>query len=459
MSVHVPRALASLLACACLALSAAPARAAGEPAATLATEVASLRAEVERLRAELDAIKGMLQEQGRQRATPQAASAPLASAAQVPPTSDPRLDILQSQVAELEQTKVGTQSRLPVRLFGTVHAHTFTNIGESNWLDIPNIVPEAPADGRTGTFASALRQTRLGLAFDGPTIGGARTSGVVAMDFFGGVPGFQTGQAMALPRLLVAYARVDGDRTALKVGQDHMVLAPRDPSSLAAFAFPALFRSGNLYLRAPQVTVERQLTSSLRLAGGLMTPNAGDLPDLYRFVPPALAGERSRMPAFQARLAYVRGTTDGYRHTQVGVSGHYGRERRGARQSESWAAAVDLASRYDWFGVAGEVFSGSDIDAFGGGMGLDGRAAGGWAELQVFPTDRLRFNAGAGVDAMRSNPTLVPRRRNRSAYGNVMFALTPELEASFEYVWLETRPGMGAARRNQHLDWVLVYRF
>lgn len=459
MSVHMPHALASLLACTCLALSAAPARATGEPAATLATEVASLRAEVERLRAELDGLKGMLQEQGRQRAIPHAVSAPLASAAQIPPTSDPRLDLLQSQVAELEQTKVGSHSRLPVRLFGTVHAHTFANIGEGNWLDIPNIVPETPADGRAGTFASALRQTRLGLAFDGPTIGGARTSGVVAMDFFGGVPGFQTGQGMALPRLLVAYARVDGDRTALKVGQDHMVLAPRDPSSLAAFAFPALFRSGNLYLRAPQITAERQLTSSVRLAGGLMTPNAGDLPELYRFVPPALAGERSRMPAFQARLAYARGTTGGYPHAEVGVSGHYGRERRGALQSESWAAAVDLASRRDWFGVAGEVFSGSNIDAFGGGMGLDGRAVGGWAELQFFPTDRLRFNAGGGVDTMRSNPTLVPRRRNRSAYGNVMLALTPELEASFEYVWLETRPGAGAARRNQHLDWVLVYRF
>jgi hypothetical protein len=269
---------------------------------------------------------------------------------------------------------------LPIRLFGTVHSHTFTNTGEANWLDIPNIVPVTPADGRTGTFASALRQTRLGLSFDGPSIGGARTSGTVAFDFFGGIPGFQTGQAMGLPRLLVAFARVEGDRTALHVGQDHMVLAPRDPSSLAAFAFPALFRSGNLYLRAPQVTVERQITSSLRLAGGLMTPNAGDLPDAYVFVPPALAGERSRLPAFQARLGYARGASDDRRHAALGVSGHYGRERRAAHSGESWATAVDLAARNEWVGVAGEWFTGSNVDAFGGGMGLDGRAAGGWAE-------------------------------------------------------------------------------
>ena len=58
---------------------------------------------------------------------------------------------------------------------------------------------------------------------------------------------------MGLPRLLVAYARVDGAKTSVEIGQDHMILAPRDPSSLAAASFPLLFRSGNLYLRAPQV--------------------------------------------------------------------------------------------------------------------------------------------------------------------------------------------------------------
>lgn len=459
MSVHVSPLLASLLACASLALSASPVRAADGQSAPLATEMAALRAEVERLRAELDALKAMLQEPGRPPSPPAAGATAAAKGQPAQASGDPRIDVLQSQVAELAQTRVEAASRFPVRLFGTVHAHSFTNTGEANWLDIPNIVPVAPADGRVGSFASALRQTRLGLAFDGPAIGRARTSGVVAFDFFGGIPGFQTGQAMGLPRLLVAYARLEGERTALHVGQDHMVLAPRDPSSLAAFAFPALFRSGNLYLRAPQITVERQLTSSLRVAGGLMTPNAGDLPEAYRFVPPALAGERSRLPAFQARLGYARGMADDRRHAALGVSGHYGRERRGAQRGKSWATAVDVSARHEWFGMAGEAFTGENIDAFGGGAGLDGRTAGGWAELQLFPTTRLRVNAGAGIDALRHHAPTVPRRRNRSAYGNVMFALTPELETSVEYWWLATRPGLGQERRNQHLDWVLVYRF
>ena len=77
-------------------------------------------------------------------------------------------------------------------------------------------------------------------------------------DFYGGVPGFQTGTVMGLPRLLYAFGRLETDRTAIEIGQDHAILAPRDPTSLAALSFPLLFRSGNLYLRAPQARVERQ---------------------------------------------------------------------------------------------------------------------------------------------------------------------------------------------------------
>ncbi len=423
-----------------------------------ASELDALRAEVAQLRAEVEALKSAIGASVTDRSASgtRAGETQPGEPAQLP---DPRVELVQAQVAELAQTSVQSASRFPVRLFGTVHSHTFTNSGEANWLDVPNVVPPRPGDGATGSFASALRQTRLGLAFDGPRLGTARTSGVVAMDFFGGIPGFQTGQAMGLPRLLVAYARIEGERTALHIGQDHMVLAPRDPSSLAAFSFPGLFRSGNLYLRAPQVTLERELGRGLRLAGGIMSPNAGDLPDGYTFVPPALAGERSRTPAVQARLGYTRGALDDRRHALAGVSGHYGRERRGTDSGENWAAAVDVALRRDWVGLAGEAFAGENIDAFGGGMGLDGRAAGGWAELQVYPADRWRVHAGVGLDTLRDASPLVPRRRSRGAYGNVMFAITPEIEASFEYWQLWTKPGSGAGRRNHHVDWVLLYRF
>jgi hypothetical protein len=414
------------------------------------------------LRAELEALKRLVMAAGT--GGPSTASdvgpAQAQAAATTAGPQDPRIDLIQTQVAELAQTKVESTSRFPVKVFGAIHSHAFANSGEPNWMDVPNIVQPRPASGHTGTFSATLRQTRIGFTADGPEVGGARTSGVLAIDFFNGIPGFQTGQVMPLPRLLVGFARIETDRLAFQAGQDHVILAPRDPSSLAAFAFPLLFRSGNLYLRAPQARVEAALSSQVKLIAGVLAPIGGDLPgEDYRFVPPALGGERSRHPAFQAHLGFASDpAVDARRRLAVGVSGHFGRERRTSEVAESWAAALDFAARRDRVGAAGEVFTGRNIDAFGGATGLDARAEGGWAELQLFPNDRVSASAGMGVDRLRDART-APRRRNRTAYAGIRYALTPEVEAGFEYNWLATRPGSGAERRNHHFDWVVVFRF
>jgi hypothetical protein len=413
-----------------------------DQAADLARELAALRAEVQQLRARIDAL-----------------TAPPSAEPAAPPTL-PALEILQAQVAELAQTKVESTTRFPVRLFGTVHAGVFANSATANWLDNPNIVAAPPADGYTGTMSASLRQTRLGIAADGPTLGSARTNAVVAMDFFGGIPGFQTGQVMGLPRLLVAYARIEGAKTALEVGQDHVILAPRDPTSLAAYSFPLLFRSGNLYLRAPQVRLEHTFASRLKAAAGIIAPIGGDLVgDAYLFVPPALGGERSRRPGVQARMAYTVGESTDTRLVDIGVSGHRGWERRGAALVDAWAAAVDFAARRDVFGAAGELFTADNADVFGGATGLDARSAGGWGELQLFPSSRVAFTAGGGIDRVRGDRRFaLVRGENRSAYGNVIFSLSPEVQTSFEYRWLRTLAGT-VERPNHHFDWVLIHKF
>jgi hypothetical protein len=72
----------------------------------------------------------------------------------------------------------------------------------------------------------------------------------------------------------------------------------------------------------------------------------------------------------------------------------------------------------------------------------------------------VSFNLGGGVDQVTDDRrALLVRRLNRSAYGNMIFALTPEIDASFEYRWLGTSPGTGDERRNHHFDWVLAYKF
>ena len=405
--------------------------------ADLRRELAALRSEVQQLRDEVQTLRSTTL-----------------------PAPGPNLEILQSQVAELAQTKVESTTRFPVRLFGAVHTSVFTNSANANWLDNPNVVAAPPADGMNGTLGASLRQTRIGFASDGPLLGSARTSALVAMDFLGGVPAYQTGQTMGLPRLLVGYARIEGSRTALEIGQDHVILAPRDPTSLADFAFPAMYRSGNLYLRAPQVRVERSLNSRFSSSVGIVAPVAGDLTGVnYLFVPPALAGERSRRPAIEGRLAYGDQHQDAMRSFVAGAAGHLGWERQPGALRRNWATAIDAAARRGKVAAAGEAFIGDRVDAFGGALGQDARSAGGWGELQIFPNDRLTVVAGFGVDRIDpSRASGLPRSRNQSASSSLIFSLVPEIQTAVEYHWLKTLTPRGALT-NHHVDFVFVHKF
>jgi hypothetical protein len=426
--------------------------------AEIRRELSALRGEVDRLRAELATLRSMMAPPPSSTARAVTASASISSQT---PTIQSAVEILQTQVAELAQVKVESASRMPVKMFGTIHSHAFWNSAQPNWLDSPNLVNLPQADGHAGSFSSSLRQTRIGMTASGPSIGSFRTNGTLAFDFFGGIPGFVTGQVMGLPRLLVAYARVEGERTSAEIGQDHVMLAPVDPTSLASFAFPALFRSGNLYLRAPQARVEQRLGRNLRVMGGIVAPIAGDVPgEDYRFVPQAFTGERSKRPGVQGRVLFSTGDRDTNRFVEAGVSGHYGWEQRPTTLARSYASAADFAFRWNHVGAAGEFFTGENLDAFGGGTGLDSPANGGWAELQLHAGNRLTVTGGAGRDRLRGTlPASLPRHRNQSAFGTAIFSLRPEVQTSFEYHWLATSPALGGQRVNRHFDWVLAYSF
>src|SRR5262249_18554203 len=159
----------------------------------------------------------------------------------------------------------------------------------------------------TGTMSATARQSRVGFDVGVIPIGSWQGSGTLMFDFFGGVPNFQNGTVMGLPRLVYAFGRLEHGCTAVQVGQDHVVLGPRDPTSLAALSFPLFFRAGNLYLRAPQARVEQRLGAAWTLTTGIVAPIAGDFASPYEFAPLPGAGERAKRPAFEARVGFAKG--------------------------------------------------------------------------------------------------------------------------------------------------------
>ena len=451
-------------------------------AQTLDDQVRRLVSEVQQLREELDLVK---QEMRRMRpaAYPVAiASTDVAGVLPADPataevaarepqqevTSAEVLPLIQAQLNEQAQSKVESNSKFPMRLFGTVVSNTYMNTGEPNWLDVGNVVTPVPAGLPTGSFNSSLRQSRIGAIVDGPMIGKMKSSALMAMDFFGGTPNFQMGEVIGIPRLLYAYFRVEGEKTAFEVGHDHAILAPKNPTSLTGMAFPILFRAGNLYLRAPQIRVEQVLASGnfgqLRIVGGILAPVAGDFSTAsYLFVPPNLAGERSRRPAVESRISWRQKPAGPYEEPkwEFGISGHYAKERylTGLRPSKVIAGDFDVNVKRLGFG--GEFFAGENLDQFGASIAQIGRSVGGFGEVRLAATRKLEFNGGYGTDHLykiNRFPGLT-LKKNSSPFANTIYQVTPELGMSLEWRKLETTPLRGGVRRNNHFDLTFAYSF
>ena len=439
-------------------------------------EIQSLREEVRQLRAELEALRGEVRSAGvsepsglgasRSQAYPAGAIGDASPVDQAGFSADELLPLLQAQVDEHAQTKVESNSRMPVRLFGTILSNTFFNSGEANWLDVPNVVPSSDGLASPGSFSSTLRQSRLGAIIDGPDVGGFSTGGFFAMDFFGGVPGFKTGQTMGVPRLLYGFMRLENENTAIQIGQDLMILAPQNPTSLAAFSFPNLFYSGNLYLRAPQARVERIFQpgreDQLQLQLGIIAPISGDLPtDSFTFVPPNLPGERSRRPGVQGRLAWRReGLIPGEPLLEIAASAHYGTERRDNGDLSSWVGALDFMAMGERFGAKGEFWVGQNIDAFGASVGQLAKSRGGFLEGKFRPNEQLEFNGGFGIDSLFDRVAFPAALEDNSTFfANTIYQFTPEFATSLEWRRLLTTPTARKNRTNHHLNLVFAYSF
>jgi hypothetical protein len=439
------------------AASSATAGAARTELAVLRDEIAELRREVEALTAVVRVLRPALA--GGRVATPAPLGA-LPPAAAIPPPAALPSTATTPTIPTPAAFDDGSQppsadSPPPVRLTGRIVSSSAYNSSDANWIDAPNLVGLASG----GSLTSTLRQSRLAVEVGRTAVGSWVGSGALEIDFFGGTPGFATGTVMGLPRLLRAFGRFDRGRTTVLVGQEDVQLAPRDPTSLAALAFPQFFRSGNLFLRAPQIRIERRFGDAWTVGGGVVAPVAGDAGPAFVFAAPPGGGERSQLPAFESRVQYSRGSADTDAEAQIGVAGHTGWIRQGGQRIVASGAAVDVNLRRGRVALAGELFAADELDAFGAGLGQPGRAAGGWLEARFSVAPRVSINGGTAVDDRPDGAGTAGRLRNLSAFGNAIVRLTPAVSTSIEYRWLQTRYASGRDRPNHHVNAVLVLAF
>jgi hypothetical protein len=175
-----------------------------------------------------------------------------------------------------------------------------------------------------------IRNSRLGLDFRGPPIGGdGVVGGTIEMDFFGGFanPG-PLGDEQPNPRLRLAYADLTRRGTTLRIGQAWSPLFGYAPASVSRLGFPlGLGTAGNVGWRIPGVFVYQALTpldartrAQLQLAA-MRGSWEGPGPNVDHLS----AGETSAFPQLQARLD-LGGVLPGNVPWGTYVVGHYDRK-------------------------------------------------------------------------------------------------------------------------------------
>jgi hypothetical protein len=366
-----------------------------------------------------------------------------------------------TQIATLEQTKVESMSKYPLKVSGLILMTGFVNTSGVNSAQTP-----ATAVGGGGSTSATMKQTILGLDGSGPRLFGASSHGDVRVDFSGGVAGsgYGDGYSLGLARLRTAHAELNWDHAQAFFALDRPILSPDSPTSLTAVAQPALAWSGNLWAWNPQIgasfdAVHGQ-SGTLRIQGALIdTADApGNSVAQDGSVWPASTAEFSRWPGVQARFSYGSAREDG--GAQFGVSGMFAPHRVAtpAISFRSWATAADFRVPVLRFTqITGSAYYGAGLGGLGAGAYKDyvwsmvanelyrrvlGNT-GGWLEWKQKVGTQVEFNEAFGMDNVpgyQLRPYAGPYpvsyynlARNRTATANVIYSPSAYLLFSLEY--------------------------
>jgi hypothetical protein len=382
---------------------------------------------------------------------------------------------------------VTSQSKVPVTLYGTILLNAFFDTSLNNIEDVPLFASKKGSDPFPDdkSFAMTARQSRLGLRFQGPDVLGAKVSGQVEVDFFGGKAALGNGINMDLPRLRLAVGRLDWTNFSLVAGQDWSVFAPLNPTSLASYAIPAMSASGNPWIRSPQIRGEMRHglsdTAKFQWQIAATDPDVGDYQTAQFLTTrsPGI-GERGRMPALDSRLGFTDTVND--HNFDVGVSAHYGRGKavgtigslNVVQPVDSWGVALDWSLPFSkYFALTGEAYEGRALGIFSvasgesvGAVGASGAhgvlSRGGWAQVQFNFNPKWQLNLAYGIDQPKASELPVGSRdRNQTYMANLMYKLNSSVTFAWEYRRFLTdfRNQLAANNRGDQANLAVAYGF
>ncbi len=400
-----------------------------------------------------------------------------------------REQTVEAQVKLHEQTKIESGSKYPVRFTGLILFNSFINKGVVDNIDLPEVALQPGYGVSNGSAGAGFRQTILGMEGNGPRVAGARTSGNVSLDFFGGLAYSSYGTSAGVVRMRTASVKLDWSEDSLQVGFVEPLISPLSPTSYATVAYPSMAGAGNLWTWAPQLKYAHRFPLQegrrVQVELGLWDPPAAGYSMNSQLRSPSV-GEQSKQPAYESRVSF--GSTGEDHNFQIGLSGYYSRQSYPyGRGNDSWAGTADwripIASHFE---LSGEAYRGRSLGGLGGGVYKDVvygtypetgaytfnalNAVGGWGQFKARFSQTLEANAIMGLDngfsgdfhSLVLSPTAYAtelRARNEMVVGNLIYRPKTYLIFSPEYRRIWTWPIYGVGNTADIFTLSVGYQF
>lgn len=387
-------------------------------------------ANVQELQQKLDALMRQMQEMD---------STMKAQKAQIEALQNKIKELQMQEVPQVSATtktseEVKVTSKYKVNFYGQLK---FDAIYDTNNMGRDEFITYIPrtADGEDKTTFN-VRDTRLGIAIEGPEFKGWIPKGRFETDFYGGgVP-----DSNGALRIRLAYIDFAKGNTLIRIGQDWNKIASLNPTN-ADFAIMGY--NGNLWNRVPQITVQQKFNNGVE---GLLTVYRYRWADDDENFGGTNVDTQIHLPWIGGRIGYSGILLDCEKKAWIAVSGAIRNGEANDNNVTPYVAAIEWNLPYKIFELSGEGYMGQGLGSEyfhkGGSFNAEGKAIltrGGFLQLNAKPFKNIQFTAGYGIDDPKnSSVDIAFYQQSEYLFGNVYFHIMKDITAALQVAYLET---------------------